>query len=314
MNHPPRPDSLKPGSLIGITCPAAFVPEEKIQFACSYLESRGYRTLVSGHYQRQLDYFAGTDEERLEHLQFLMDHEEVDAILMGRGGYGTSRIIDRVDFTRFRKNPKWICGFSDIGVLHGHILAQWGIPVIHSIMCNGYQPEVLDTPWMDSFFRALNGEDQDYHVPAHPDNQFGEAESPLVGGNLAIFTHLIGTPSAVDTEGKILFLEDVGECLYKIDRMMYQLRRSGALNNLAGLLFGDFTDTEDTVVPFGQSLEEILKAHIPDLRIPVGFGFPSGHEMINYSLVLGETHHLKVNDTGIHLHRKGRRSGATLSA
>ncbi len=308
MNDYPRPKPLTAGSLIGITCPASFVPEEKIHYASAYLESRGFRTLISGSYQEQRNYFAGPDDERIHNLQHLLDHPEVEAILMGRGGYGTSRIIDRLDFTSFRTNPKWICGFSDIGVLHGHILAKWNIPVIHSIMCNGFRPEVLDTPWMDSFFRALAGEEQKYSVPAHPFNQFGEAESPLVGGNLAIFTHLIGTPSAVDTRGKILFLEDVGECLYKIDRMMYQIRRSGLLDGLSGILFGDFSDTEDTVVPFGQSLEEILSAHVQDLHIPVGFGFPSGHEPINYALVLGEIHQLKINDTGIHLYRKAGRS------
>jgi len=127
---------LTAGSLIGITCPASFVPEEKIHYASAYLESRGFRTLISGSYQEQRNYFAGPDDERIHNLQHLLDHPEVEAILMGRGGYGTSRIIDRLDFTSFRTNPKWICGFSDIGVLHGHILAKWNIPVIHSIMCN----------------------------------------------------------------------------------------------------------------------------------------------------------------------------------
>lgn len=298
-----RPPSLKPGSLIGITCPASYVPAEKIRFACDYLESRGYRTLVSGNYGTQKNYFADTDEARLRDLQYLLDHQEVEAILMGRGGYGTSRIIDQLQFDRFCEHPKWICGFSDIGVLQGHILAQWGIPVIHSTMCNGYKPEILDSPWMESFFHAIEGRAQVYEAPPHSLNQYGEANSPLVGGNLAIFTHLIGSPSQVDTKGKILFLEDVGECLYKIDRMMYQIRRAGLLEGVTGVIFGDFSCMEDTQVPFGQTLEEVLFHHTQDLNVPVGFGFPAGHETVNYALMLGVEHQFHVNEKGIQLRR-----------
>ena len=287
--------------MIGITCPSSFIALEQIKYAASILESRGYVVKLGKTAGVQHFYFSGDDAARLDDLQEMMDDAEIDAILMGRGGYGMSRIIDRLDFKKFKKKPKWICGFSDIVVLHNHIQQNFGIPVLHSPMCNAYKPDTVNSAHLQTFFDAIAGEPLKYHIPPSPFNRRGKAKGILTGGNLAILAHLTGSASEVDTKGKILFIEDIGEYLYNIDRMLLNLKRAGKLDDIAALIVGGFTDLQDTERPFGQIVEEIIWDKVKEYDYPVCFNFPCGHMDINYTLCLGAAHKLHVADDGVEL-------------
>ncbi|RYZ51072.1 MAG: LD-carboxypeptidase [Sphingobacteriales bacterium] len=298
IQHPPY---LSRGSRIGITCPSGYVSADRVSYSMELLKLWGFevvpgKTIGTGEY-----YFSGNDEERLRDLQTMLDNPELDAIIMGRGGYGMSRIIDRVDFTAFLQKPKWICGFSDIVVLHNHIQAISGIPTLHSPMCGAFRPETTNTDHIKNFFAAITGESLFYHVPHSEHNRTGIAEGILTGGNLAILAHLTGSGSEVNTDGKILFIEDIGEHLYHIDRLMLNLKRAGKLNHLKGLVVGSFTEVEDTDRPFGQTVEEIISDKVSEYNYPVVFNFPAGHQEVNYTLTLGMLHKLIVNDQGAQL-------------
>lgn len=286
------PPSLKPGDTIGITCPAGYVAPERVGYCQLVLERWGFRvkrgnTIGTGEF-----YFSGSDNERLADLQQMLDDSEVKAILAGRGGYGVSRILDIIDWTAFCAAPKWICGFSDITALHSHIHQTLGIATLHSPMCGAFTPESEHSDYIQSLRRAWMGEELRYEFPAREWNRAGTAEGMLVGGNLALLSHLSGSVSQLDTRGKILFIEDIGEHLYQIDRMLLTLKRSGQLSGLSGLLVGQFSDVEDTERPFGQTLEEIILHKVRDYDFPVAFGIPCGHERENVTLCLGRRHRL----------------------
>lgn len=292
-----QPKHLKRGATIGITCPSSYIPYEQIKYAASIIEEHGFKVKLGNTTQGNGTYLSGSDDERLQDLQQMLDDAGIDAILMGRGGYGLSRIIDRVDFTKFQKKPKWVCGFSDIVVLLNHIQAQFNIPVLHSPMCNAYIPESLNSHHLESFFTAISGGDLSYTIAGNQYNRTGVANGILTGGNLAILAHLTGSVSEVNTDGKILFIEDVGEYLYNIDRMMLNLKRSGKLERLAGLILGGFTEMKDTIRPFGQTIEEIILDKVYEYDYPVCFNFPAGHQQTNYTLCLGIPHQLNVTHT-----------------
>jgi muramoyltetrapeptide carboxypeptidase len=293
-----HPAYLKKGSVIGITCPAGFVSNERVAYALDALQYWGFRVKMCNKVGNEHFYFSGTDEERLQDLQTMLDDPDIDAILMGRGGYGVSRIIDRIEFSGFIKKPKWICGFSDITVLHNHIQATLGIPTLHSPMCAAFKPETVNSNHIKNFFAALTGESLFYHSEPSWFNREGVADGVLTGGNLAILAHLTGSASEVDTAGKILFIEDIGEHLYQIDRLLLNLKRAGKLDNLKGLVVGSFTETEDTERPFGQTIEEIIADKVKEYTYPVCFNFPSGHQEENYTLTLGMSHRLIVTEQG----------------
>ena len=228
----------------------------------------------------------------------MLDDPNIDAILIGRGGYGMSRIIDRLDFTRFLQKPKWICGFSDITVLLNHLQSRFGIPSLLSPMCDAFKPETEFADHILCFRKALRGDSLQYQAAASPFNRNGKAMGILTGGNVAILAHLTGSVSEVDTDGKILFIEDIGEYRYNLDRMLLNLKRAGKFDNLKALLVGSFTDMQDTERPFGQSTEEIIFDKVREYDYPVMFGFPCGHQDINYTLRMGMEHTLEVNDSG----------------
>ena len=293
--HPPY---LKTGSVIGITCPSGYVASERVAYAVTVLEKWGFRvvtgkTIGVGEY-----YFAGTDEQRRADLQEMLDNPEIDAILMGRGGYGMSRIVDQLDFTAFLQKPKWICGFSDIVVLLNHLQARYFMPSLHSPMCGAFKPETETADYLRTMYTALTGGPLQYHVSPSPYNRAGNAEAVLTGGNLAILAHLTGSASEVVTEDKILFIEDIGEYKYNVDRMLLNLKRAGKLDHIKGLIVGGFTDIQDTERPFGQSIEEIIWDKVKEYSYPVCFNFPCGHQDINYTLTLGMPHKLIVTETG----------------
>ncbi len=287
---------LSAGMKIGITCPSGYVAHSRIEQALHLLHAQGYATVVGKTIGLGAHYFAGTDEERLADLQAMMDDPSIHAIWMGRGGYGMSRIIDQIDFSKFLKHPKWICGFSDITVLHSHIQAHFGIPTMHSLMCGSVAADNWEKEPVQSFLNALQGKPLHYEMPAHAMNVLGQTEATLVGGNLAILAHLTGSSSQIDTKDKILFIEDIGEHVYQIDRMLYTLQRSGQLSQLKGLLVGSFTDIEDTERPFGQSVQEVIWDKVAGYGYPVCFNMPCGHQYDNRALRLGMPYELIVTE------------------
>ncbi len=312
MFHPPflKPSSVigitapAAGPVIGITCPSGYVSDERVAGAIPILERWGFKVKVGATVGTQHNYFSGTDDERLADLQAMLDDPNINAILMGRGGYGMSRIIDRLDFTAFLKNPKWICGFSDIVVLHNHLQSRYEMPSLHSPMCGAFKPETEHEAYLNTFHAALTGESIMYHIDPSPRNRPGTAKAILTGGNLAILAHLTGSASEVNTEDKILFIEDIGEYLYNADRMLMNLKRAGKFDHLKGLIVGGFTDMQDTERPFGQTIEEIIWDKVKEYDYPVCFNFPCGHQDINYTLTLGVEHKLAVTNNGVILELK----------
>jgi muramoyltetrapeptide carboxypeptidase len=300
------PPYLRPGDTIAIICPAGYMPPERAQTCIDTLQRWGYRVRIG----RTLggdsnNYFSGSDGERLADLQQMLDNPDVKAILCGRGGYGLTRIIDRIDFAHFRAKPKWIIGYSDITLLHAHIESNFGIATLHAPMAAAFNDGGAEGPDVQSLRMALEGKDLSYSCDPHPFNRPGQVSAPVTGGNLALLAHIAGTASAAPTAGKILFIEDVGEYLYNIDRMFRQLQRGGRLDRLAGLMVGSFTDRKDTVRPFGATAEEIIRDVIRDYDYPVCFGFPVGHGDRNVALRTGVPHRLSVNEESVSLYCPG---------
>lgn len=300
------PPYLRPGDAIAIICPAGYMPREKAQTCIDTLRQWGYDIRIGRTLGGDSDnYFSGSDEDRLADLQHMLDDPDVNAILFGRGGYGITRIIDRIDFARFRSKPKWLIGYSDVTLLHAHIEAKFGIATLHGPMAAAFNDGGAGGPDVQSLRMALEGKDLDYSCDPHPYNRVGQVHAPVTGGNLALLAHIAGTGSAASTAGKILFIEDVGEYLYNIDRMFRQLERSGRLDRLAGLMVGSFTDGKDTVRPFGATAEAIIRDVIRDYDYPVCFGFPVGHAGRNLALRAGIPHRLSITGESVNLYCPG---------
>lgn len=295
------PPYLQKGDTIGIVCPAGFMPAEKAKTCIDVLQQWGFKVKVGKTLGNQFHYFSGTDEERLEDLQQMMDDLDVKAILCGRGGYGLSRMIDHINFKRFIKHPKWIIGFSDITVLHAHIIQHYKIATLHAPMAAAFNDAQYKNKYVQSLKNALLGKPAEYSCKANKLNSEGECEGRLVGGNLALVAHLIGSSSSFSTKNKILFLEDVGEYVYNVDRMMIQLKRSGMFDKLAGCIIGCFTDMKDTTTPFGQDVYDVIKFHLKDSDYPVCFQFPVSHEKENYALKVGVKYQLSVTPRSVQL-------------
>lgn len=298
------PPYLMPGDTIGITVPAGFITLEDILPAVAQMESWGFKIKI-GETVGKKDYtLGGTDEERLADLQQMLDDPSIGAIMCARGGYGAIRIIDKIDFSGFKRHPKWIVGFSDITVLHSHINRQFGIATLHSKMCNSFpsdwsKAEPIQVETILSIRNALMGEPLKYEAPANTQNRTGTAVGILVGGNLRTLENLAGTASQMHTKNKILFVEDTGEYLYSIDRMFYNLKRSGMLNHLAGLIVGGFKIKPDDIgEEFGQSIYDIVISKVSEYGYPVAFDFPVGHQRNNFALKCGVQHRLEVGEGG----------------
>ena len=299
------PPYLKKGDTIGITCPAGYMAKEKAQTCINTLQQWGFNVMVGKTLgSNSTTYFSGTDKERLNELQAMLDDNSINAILCGRGGYGVSRIIDQLDFTRFKKKPKWIIGFSDITVLHAHIYSKYKIATLHAPMAAAFNEEGFKNEYINSLHKAILGKKANYKCAAHPLNKQGAATGELIGGNLSLLVHLIGTPSDLKTNNKILFIEDVGELIYSSDRMLHQLKRSGKLDVLAGLIIGGFTDVKDTERPFGKTIEEVIYDLVKDYDYPICFNFPVSHEKENYALKIGVIYQLKTGRKTVQLTEK----------
>jgi len=292
------PPYLRKGDTIGIVCPSGYMPADKAQTCIKVLQEWGYQVKIGKTLGHQFHYFSGTDQERLEDLQKMLDDTTVKAILCGRGGYGMSRIIDLLDFKIFKKNPKWIIGYSDITLLHAHLYTQLKTASLHSPMAAAFNDGEFENEYIQSLKKILKGGSYKYRSTAHPLNQFGTGSGELVGGNLSLLAHMIGSRSAFNFNKKILFIEDIGEYIYNIDRMMIQLERSGALQNLSGLIIGGFTDMKDTVIPFGATITQVIHERVKKYQYPICFDFPVSHSRENYPLKVGVKHELKVGKGG----------------
>jgi len=295
------PPYLQAGDTIGLVCPAGYMPLEKAAECIRVLQEEwGYRVKVGSTVGSQsTTYFSGTDEERLIDFQLMLDDDEVKAVLCARGGYGMGRIIDQVNFKKFKKNPKWIIGYSDITVLHSHLYSNYYISSMHAPMAGAFNDAGYINRFVQSLKATLEGKKAKYNCDPHEFNRKGEAVGELIGGNLTLLAHMTGTESESKTRGRILFIEDVGEYIYNIDRMLYQLKRSGKLSKLAGLVIGGFTDVKDTERPFGKTAYETIKEIIAAYDYPVCFGFPVSHEKENYALKIGVGYKLKVGKSKV---------------
>lgn len=305
--HCKRPPYLAPGDVIGITSPAGYITLQEMQPAIRLMESWGFRIRIGSAIGKRNHTFGGTDEERTADLQQLLDDEGVRAIMCARGGYGAVRIVDRLDWSRFRKAPKWVIGFSDITVLHSHIHHHCKVATLHAKMTNSFpddwsRADPVQAQTIVSIREALTGKAMQYTAIPHLQNKAGTGSGMLVGGNLKTMESLAGTPSDIDTDGKILFVEDTGEYLYSIDRMFWNLKRTGKLSNLKGLVVGGFKEKADDVgAEFGKTVQEIVLEKTAAFDYPVCFNFPVGHQRANFALKCGVRHQLKVQQTEVTL-------------
>ena len=289
-----KPDYLQNGDKVAIVCTARKISKAGIEPAIKLLTSWGLEVEVGETIGRENHQFAGTDEERAQDFQQFLDDENIGAIFCARGGYGTIRVMDLLDFSEFEKRPKWIVGYSDITVLHAFINCNLGIETLHATMPVNFSSNAQLA--LQSLRKALFGEKISYNFKTHNLNRFGEASGEIIGGNLSIIYSLSGSKSQVKTEGKILFLEDLDEYLYHIDRMMVNLKRSGLLKNLKGLVVGAMSEMNDNEVPFGKTAEEIINEQLAEFDFPLCFGFPAGHIHDNRSLIFGRACQIEIDE------------------
>lgn len=288
-----QPAILQKNDSIGVVSPGRKLDSETLQSGIRVIESWGFKVRPGKNiFSTAHSYFSGSDAERLDDFQTLLDDASIKAIMCARGGYGTTRFLDKLDFSSFLKNPKWICGFSDITALHLK-LQTLGIQSIHGTM-----PILFSKPEsalsLETLSKVLSGKPVTLEAGSNSKNKAGKVSANLVGGNLSLIVDSLGTESEVDTKNKILVIEEVDEYLYKIDRMLVQLKRAKKLHHLAGLAVGHMTDIKDTELPFGESIEEIVLNHVQEFDYPVGFGFPVGHENPNIAWVEGSMGTLNV--------------------
>lgn len=280
-----QPPYLKKGDKIAIVCPAKKLPRS-IETAITVLEQWGLEVITGKTVQAGYNQFAGDDDLRAADLQGFLDDPEIKAIIAGRGGYGTIRIIDELDFRGFKANPKWIVGFSDITVLLSHLLAKTEVQSIHGQM--PYTFDEASPESLKSLRTALFGGELVYHAESTFENRSGSAEGVLIGGNLTLLVMMQGSVSEMDYTDKILFLEDVGEHEYSVDRMMRMLKRAGKLTKLKGLVVGAFNEIAPEKIPFGATPEQVIWDIVKEYDYPVCFNFPVGHIDDNRAMVVGK--------------------------
>ncbi len=289
------PEFLNAGDKVAIVAPASFI-RGNIDEAVAILQGWGLEVQSGKSVSSSYHQFAGDDDLRATDLQEALNDPEIKAVFAARGGYGTVRIIDKIDFTAFIRHPKWVIGFSDITVLHSHIQQSFGIPTIHGQMPKSFADGTSAS--LETLRAALFGENTDFKYKQHTfPNRPGKGEGILTGGNLAILISVLGSVSDVDYDNKILFIEDVGEAYYSIDRMLWALKRAGKLDKLAGLIIGGFTSMKDSEPPFGQTVEEIVMDKVREFDYPVAFHYPAGHIDNNHALIFGKKAMLETKKT-----------------
>ena len=286
------PPYLQKGDTIAIVATARKNIEDNLQPAISWLKNWGLEVVIGNTIGLDKDQLAGTDEQRAADFQTQLDNPNIKAIWCVRGGYGTVRMIDLLDFTKFKQNPKWIIGFSDVTVLHSH-LNTMGFQSIHGIMPVSTK---ASEEAKESLRKALFGDHLEYTVACENMNRLGTAKGELVGGNLSILYSLFGSPSAIDCSDKILFIEDLDEYLYHIDRMMMNLKRNGCLESLKGIIVGGMTKMKDNDIPWGKDALQIIDDVTKNYNIPVIYNFPAGHLADNRALIFGKQVSIEAND------------------
>lgn len=297
--HSIQPPYLQKGDVIAIVAPAGILKNKEtvIQKAKELAESWGLKVVLGEHLFAQNKHFAGTDKQRTHDFQKALDNPKVKAIWAARGGYGSVRLLDRLDFTKFKKNPKWIVGYSDITVFHSH-LHTLGFETIHAMMPASLQDDEHDiSKTITSLKSALFGEQLVYTIPSSSYNKIGSAQGKLVGGNLSLLLTMLGSESSISTKNKIIFIEEIGEYKYHIDRMLQSLKRAGYFENCNGIIIGDMSKIKTNSTEWGQSIEELVLEVVADYDFPVVFDFPAGHEPDNRALILGKNIVLNVKPT-----------------
>lgn len=295
------PPYLRPGDTIGIIAPARFVTRDEMQPTIRFLTAQGFIVKTSPHLFSQHYQFSGTDNERAEDLMEMIEDKSVKAIFCARGGYGSVRILDLINLRKLQLNPKWIIGYSDITVLHSIVSSWYGMETLHATMPINFTNDISGNESMNCLVKALMGENLVYKIPHHHFNHFGKASGLLAGGNLSILNNLVGTDADITAPGRILFIEDLDEYLYHIDRMMMHYKRSGKLKAISGLIVGSFSDMKDNKTPFGSDSYEIINSIMNDYNIPICYGFSAGHTEPNYPLIIGRKVNLLVNEEGAEL-------------
>jgi len=295
------PPYLKPGDKIAIVAPARKVSPSEMEAAFTTFSSWGLQVVCGLHLFGECDQYSGSDDERTADFQMMLANKDIKAIVCARGGYGTVRIVDRLNFDALEQQPKWIVGYSDSTVLHSHIHTHFGIETLHAIMPINFAEAGAENA-IESLRIALFGESIEYHIGTNPLNITGKANGILIGGNLSILYSLVGSPSDIQTEDKILFIEDVDEYLYHIDRMMMNMKRGGKLRRLKGIVVGGLTKMNDNSIPFGKNAEQIIAGFAEEAGIPLCFNFPAGHITDNRALILGRKVELLINADNVSLH------------
>jgi muramoyltetrapeptide carboxypeptidase len=302
--HTIVPPYLKKGDVIGVTCPSGYISEKDVQQAVQQIESWGFRIEIGNTVGKRDGSFGGSDQERLTDFQNMLNRRHIKAILCARGGYGFVRIIDQIDFSALRRHPKWIIGFSDITVLHCHLQRNYQVASLHSKMCNSFPDDWSKAPALQvdtilSIRQALTGKHMHYTAAPNAYNRKGTVTGTLVGGNLSVIETLAGTDSDLPVAGRILFIEDTHEYLYSIDRMLWNLKRTGKLKHLKALVVGGFNlKPDEPGDEFGKTLYDIVLEKIKNYRYPVCFDFPVGHQVNNMALKCGVPHRLVVGSDG----------------
>ncbi len=284
-----QPPFLKPGDTVAIVAPSGVLNNRNLEVERSkaILESWGLNVVIGKHVFSKNGHFAGTDDQRCEDLQKALDNPSIKAIWAARGGYGTVRILDKLDYTQFKKHPKWVIGYSDITALHCQI-HNLGYETIHAMMCTSLtkdEKEVKEA--IDTFKDAIFGKQLSYELKGSAYNKTGTVTAPLVGGNLTMLHAMLGSDTTIDTSGKIIFIEEVGEYVYHIDRMLQSLKRAGYFDNCRGILVGDISKIRANDQPFGRTIEQVFLDIVADKNIPVAFNMPAGHEKDNRAIILG---------------------------
>ena len=292
------PQKLKVGDKIGLISTARKISLEELNPAILTLESWGLKVVLGANLFSADNQFSGTIQQRSADLKSMIDDKSIKAILCVRGGYGTVQIIDNIDFSKLKNNPKWIIGYSDITVLHSH-LNNLGIASLHASMPINFETNTNES--LTSLKNSLFGIEKSIECKTHPFNRFGKIKAEIVGGNLSILYSLLGSDSDIDTDDKILFIEDLDEYLYHIDRMLMNLKRNGKFTKLKGLIVGGMSGMNDNDTPFGKTAEEIISEHTKGYDFPICFGFPAGHLEDNRTIRLGLKSVLEINENGVSL-------------
>jgi len=294
-----QPPYLKAGDTVAIVAPSGVLNNrtKEVNQAKDLLKSWGLNVIVGENVFKKANHFAGTDAERAEDFQNALDNPKIKAIWCARGGYGTVRMIDKVDYTKYKVNPKWVIGYSDITAIHNQLNNE-GSESIHAMMCTSLTDDLTEIEETLATFKcALFGKSLNYAVKGSKYNKTGSAIAPLVGGNLTLLHTMLGSKTSINTSGKILFIEEIGEYKYHIDRMLQSLKRAGYFNNCKGLIIGDMSKMRKNTTPWGTSVQQLILDVVAEYDFPVLFDFPAGHEDDNRALILGRTVEMDVTNT-----------------